>query len=322
MADHAEDRRGDHAIAAHPGLPAPHVARIHYPRVALQLLVRMRFDLLVMVGLCLVSMGLKPFLAPSLVSSTPLPMLGTAVSIFVGFRNTQAINRWWEARSLWGSVVNQSRHWRDALLALIDAGGQTAQSQSQRLRLLRLQVLAVWLLNLELRNYGLQRQRQRVLGLAADLGLATDVTLQQVSIVRAQLLRRLHAHGALSDLGLDALLRSCETFTAAVGGLQKIRNTPIPPAYDVFVRLICWLYGYALFVEFNADHAPLTGGCLFLAFLVAERIGAYVEGPFDRDGSSFSLPLNQICLSISKDLLDPDSPFADLPLCHDPSTWT
>ena len=318
MADHAEDRRGDQAIAAHPGLPAPHVARIHYPRVALQLLVRMRFDLLVMVGLCLLSMGLKAFLATTLVSSTALPMLGIAVSIFVGFRNTQAINRWWEARSLWGSVVNQSRHWRDALLALLDPGSQAVQRQ----RLLRLQVLSVWLLNLELRNYGLRNQRQRVLSLVADLGLAADVTLQQVAIARAELLRRLHTEGGLSDLGLDALLRSSETFTTAVGGLQKIRNTPIPQAYDVFVRLICWLYGYALFFEFNAAAAPLTGACLFLAFLVAERIGAYVEGPFDRDGSSFSLPLNQICLGISRDLLDQDSPFADLPLCHDPSTWT
>jgi len=47
-----------------------------------------------------------------------------------------------------------------------------------------------------------------------------------------------------------------------------------------------------------------------------------VEGPFDRDGSSFSLPLNQICLGISADLLGADSPFADLPECRDPSLWT
>jgi putative membrane protein len=284
----------------------------------LQLLVRMRLDLLVMLGLCLASMGLKSFLAATFVRTTALPMLGIAVSIFVGFRNTQAINRWWEARSLWGAVVNQSRHWRDALLALLDPAAQAGPRQ----RLLRLQVLAVWLLNLELRNYGLKIQRQRVLRLVADLGLAADVTLQQVSIARSELLRRLHAQGALSDLGLDALLRSSEAFTTALGGLQKIRNTPIPPAYDVFVRLICWLYGYALFYEFTRSDAPLTGACLFLGFLVAERIGAYVEGPFDRDGSSFSLPLNQICLGISRDLLDDDSPFADLPLCHDPSTWT
>ncbi len=299
----------------HPGPRAPHVQRIHYPRVLLQLLYRMRLDLLVMGVLCLASLGLKTVVESTLIRSTALPMLGIAVSIFVGFRNTQAINRWWEARGLWGAVVNQSRHWRDSLQALVEPGEDGA-------RLLRLQVLSVWLLNLELRNFGLLVQRQRVIALIADLGLAPDVTLQQVALVRAQALRRLHAVGGVRDMGLDALLRSCEAFTAAVGGLQKIRNTPIPPAYDVFVRLICWLYGFALFVEFSCNDAPFTGACLFLGFLVAERIGAYVEGPFDRDGSSFSLPLNQICLGISRDLLAEDSPFADLPVCDDPSIWT
>ena len=305
-------------IAIHPGPQAPHVPRIHYPRVLLQLLFRMRLDLLVMVLVCLISLALKPWLRLTLVNSTALPMLGIAVSIFVGFRNTQAINRWWEARGLWGAVVNQSRHWRDVLLALLEPDSFRPQLH----RLLRLQVLLVWLLNLELRNYALVVQRQRVMALIAEQGFAPHVTLQQVAIARAEALHRLRAQGGISELGLDALLRSAEAFTNAVGGLQKIRNTPIPPAYDVFVRLICWLYGYALFVEFNRTQAPWTGACLFLGFLVAERIGAYVEGPFDRDGSSFSLPLNQICLAISEDLLADDSPFADLPRCSDPSSWS
>jgi len=32
----------------------------------------------------------------------------------------------------------------------------------------------------------------------------------------------------------------------AIGGLQRIRNTPIPEYYDVFVRMITWLYGLQL----------------------------------------------------------------------------
>jgi ion channel-forming bestrophin family protein len=47
-----------------------------------------------------------------------------------------------------------------------------------------------------------------------------------------------------------------------------------------------------------------------------------VEGPFDRDGSSFSLPLDLICSRISSDLLGPDHPLARLPLSQDPSLWT
>ena len=44
-------------------------------------------------------------------------ILGIAASIFIGFRKTQAIGRWWEARTLWGSIVNVSRSWADTLRA-------------------------------------------------------------------------------------------------------------------------------------------------------------------------------------------------------------
>ena len=42
---------------------------------------------------------------------------------------------------------------------------------------------------------------------------------------------------------------------------------------------------------------------LFFVFLIVERIEAYVEGPFDQDGSSFPMPLNTICVGISEDLM-------------------
>jgi ion channel-forming bestrophin family protein len=309
----------DPSLVLHPGPLAPHMARRHYLRVLLQLMSRMRFDLLVMVSVCLVSLGLHPVAQHGLIKGSGLPILGIAVSIFVAFRNTQAINRWWEARSLWGAVVNQSRHWRDTLLAVL---GPQSSHPGPMGELLQLQVLLVWLLNFELRNFAQAGQRQRVMALAERLGFGAAVTTQQVCRRRAALLYQLHRDGLVSELGRDALLRSAEAFTTAMGGLQKIRNTPIPPAYDVFVRLICWLFGYALFLQFFFDNEPFTGSLLFLGFLVAERIGAYVEGPFDRDGSSFSLPLNLICQGISADLLAHDSPVDPIPTAPDPTTWT
>ena len=127
--------------------------------------------------------------------------------------------------------------------------------------------------------------------------------------------------GRLEQLG-HVLLRCAESFTDAVGGLEKVRNTPLPPVYDVFIRLISWLFGYAIFLDFSSNQSAITGILLFLAFLVAERVGAYVEGPFDRDGSSFSLPLDLMSARISSDLLGPDHPLARLPLSQDPSLWT
>jgi len=296
------------------------MARLYYPRVLLQLLWRMRWDLLLMVGLCL-AMALPGLVVQRDLITLPQveATLGIAVSVFLGFRNTQAINRWWEARSLWGLLVNQSRSWRDAVLVLLEPSG--AQGRAQR-RLLQLQVVSIWLLNFELRNFASAGLRRRVLAMVAELGLAPALTLQQLARVRTAEIQRLSAQGCLTQLGRDALIRSLVVFNDGVGGLQKIRNTPLPLAYDAFVRLIAWLFGFELYLDCLVADEPLLGAALFMGSLTAERIGAYVEAPFDRDPGSLSLPIDQICLGISDDLLADANPFADIPSCRDPSIWT
>lgn len=41
----------------------------------------------------------------------PLSIVGTAVAFYVGFKNNNAYNRMWEARKIWGGIVNSSRAW-------------------------------------------------------------------------------------------------------------------------------------------------------------------------------------------------------------------
>ena len=212
-----------------------------------------------------------------------------------------------------------SRHWRDCLHTLLCSDSVWRGEEN---RLVALQVLQVWLLNFELRGYWRQDAREAVNRLCASLGLPAETTLNHSYRARAAAIGRLRERRAISPWGRDVLLRCAESFTDAVGGLEKVRNTPLPPVYDVFIRLLSWIFGYAIFLDFTSNHSAITGILLFLAFLVAERVGAYVEGPFDRDGSSFSLPLDLICARISSDLLGPDHPLARLPLSKDPSLWT
>src|SRR5690348_4692407 len=47
-------------------------------------------------------------------------VLGTAIAFFIGFNNNQAYDRWWEARRIWGSLVNDSRSWARDVLNYID----------------------------------------------------------------------------------------------------------------------------------------------------------------------------------------------------------
>ena len=90
-----------------------------YVRLGAALLRRMHRDVIVAAVLCLLSLPIRRDIAVELTPEILLPTLGIAISVFTAFRNAQGYDRWWEARKLWGAMVNQSRNWRDQLLALV-----------------------------------------------------------------------------------------------------------------------------------------------------------------------------------------------------------
>ena len=300
--------------------PFPRLARISMVRVLAQLAWRMRWDLALMALLGGIGLGVQQIQQVQnlvLMDSSSLTTLGIAVSVFVAFRNTHAINRWWESRTLWGAIVNNSRSWRDTLGSLL---GQPQQAERQRL--VALQALLCWLLNFELRGRWCTDARQHADALSNALGLPPRIRLQEGLIRKAEEIGRLHQEGLINDWGRDALLRCSEVFTNALGGLQRIRNSPIPPTYDVFIRGICWFYGYAQFLNFVNRGDIWEGTVILVGFITAERVGAYVENPFDDDGKSFCVPMDSVCRTISGDLLGPHSPLTQLPISSDPSRWS
>jgi putative membrane protein len=249
--------------------------------------------------------------------------MGITVSIFIGFRNKQAIGRWWEARQLWGAIVNHSRNWSDILTSLLPEE-QLVSAHGRNL--VRYQVAMVWQLNFQLRNFYHQDLRRFQDYLLENLEMKPTTTLRQLGQARAIAVRNLYENKSINARGREQLMNIANATVDAIGGLERIRNTPLPASYDVFVRMLSWVFGFQLLLNFKTDGASLvgniTGVVLFLGFLMAERIGAYVEGPFDGDGSTFALPLNAICLTISRDLLGNETDSCLHHFSKDPVRWT
>lgn len=55
----------------------------------------------------------------------PLSIIGTSVAFYVGFKNNQAYDRLWEARIIWGGIVNSSRMWGSNVKAFLVANGDS-----------------------------------------------------------------------------------------------------------------------------------------------------------------------------------------------------
>lgn len=300
----------------------PRTARRDYSIVVALLLWRMRYDLLLVAGLSALILNIN---IPKdwLQSSSVVSIMGITVSIFIGFRNTEAISRWWEARQLWGSIVNHSRNWSDTLASLLP----NDQLTSHRGRnLIRYQVAMVWQLNFQLRNFYHYDLRSLQDYLLESLEMKATTTLRELGKKRAIAIRQLYEDKTITGRGREQLMNIANATMDAIGGLERIRNTPLPASYDVFVRMLSWVFGIQLLLNFNQNGSSwigdITGIILFIGFLMAERIGAYVEGPFDSDGSSFALPLNAICLTISRDLLADETDSCLHHFSKDPVRWT
>ena len=276
----------------------PETSLRDYPEVISQASRRASADLIALAALTVLLATFEPprniFLSGKAIS-----ILGIAVAIFIGFRNTQAIDRWWEARKLWGELVNSSRLWKDSLIAYLDE--ETLNKQGRLL--LSTQSALMWALNFELRNFAKKDDLELFRRLLKKSQIAEHMgSTRYLSEITMRRVNELHREGKLDDWGRNQMVNTGSLITASIGGLQRIRNTPIPPPYDVFVRILSWVFGSQLIIAFKRDGSILTGALLTAGFILAERIGSYIEGPFDKDGSTFSIPQNELCHLITDEL--------------------
>jgi putative membrane protein len=243
-----------------------------------------------------------------LLPETLVQVLGLLLSLFLGFRYSQAYNRWWEARVLWGGLVNQSRNWRDLLTRVLPS----ELPLSLRQRLLQQVVLLMWCLNAELRS----SKREAVVLAPPAQALALKLGFQHpsVQLLLQQMAKeqfKLHQAAWVDNVESREFGRVQQEITNALGGLERIRHQPLPVSSTFFIRGLTWAYGYLVFLKLDAlgpITAALVGWLVFLTFLMAERIGTFLEHPFV--DARFALPMDRFCALISLDLLGASDPLA------------
>jgi putative membrane protein len=210
-----------------------------------------------------------PDAAQSDYSAAVLSVLGIGASVFIGFRNTTAYSRWWEARTLWGGLTIGARTLHDGLTS-IDTGAPEVGVILDRMR--RRQVRYCWTLAAELRRI------PPVAGVAeltpedpADAG-AVDLLNRQAADIQT-----LAAGGHIDAQARVLLMTVTAGAATAQSGLERIRNEPVPIHYDLFIQGIAWFFGIMAFSRLDSTtHHPgsvAVGILLMTTFVVAERLG-------------------------------------------------
>jgi len=230
----------------------------------------------------------------------PLALLGSTLAIIVGLRNNASYARWWEARTLWGSAVNNSRSLARGAIAML----QGTLGEARATALVHLQIAWAHALRLALRREDPWSELEQLL--PADVlrrvrGAANVPTALQAEMGR--LLSEADQAGGLASVRLAALDRTLTELANAQGGLERIKNTPLPRQFDWFPRIFISVYSLLLPLGLVNDLGPATpigSTVISFAFYVLDQIGRDLENPFE--GTPHDVPMSAITRTIEIDL--------------------
>jgi putative membrane protein len=233
------------------------------------------------------------------INELPLPLLGSAIAIIVTFRNNASYNRWWEARTLWGQVVNSSRSLGRGLIALSD-------DASLLERLTRYQIAYVLALRCSL--LGIPHERAVApyvpCDMATGIGAHANVPTAIQNAMAADLATSRRS-GKLDAISLSSLECTLSALANCQGALERIKRTPLARQYtqfpQVFVGLYCLLLPIGL-VHGLGLLTPIGSTLVGFMFLALDRIGQDLQDPFH--GTVHDIPMQAITRTIEIDLLE------------------
>lgn len=241
--------------------------------------------------------------------SLPLALYGSAITIIIGFRNNSAYARWWEARTLWGQIVNNSRSLARQVCATLHPARAGDEAEARELaavqkRLVYCQIAFVHALRQQLRGLEPWPAIEPFLS-ASDLESLRSqrnvaLALQQ-KIGRA--LRDAKDRGWLDAFEWQSVDRNVDDLADAQGGTERIKNTPLPKQYDffpmLFVQIFCVLLPVGL-VEQMGWYTPVGSMVVGFMFLAIDKIGRDLEDPFEN--TIFDIPLTALTTTIETNL--------------------
>ncbi|WP_219854121.1 bestrophin family protein [Pseudomonas entomophila] len=232
----------------------------------------------------------------------PLTLLGSALVVLVSFRNSSAYNRWWEARTLWGALVNSSRSFARQVLTLID--NDAHGTNPIKATLLRRHVAYVNCLAAHLRREPCPPELVAFLPPSEfDRRISSNNFANDILSGSATLLAKEYQAGRLDSIRLARLESTLVDLSNAQGGMERIANTPLPYPYvyfpRLFISLFCLIVPVGL-VESLGWFTPLASTVVGFMLLAIERIGTDLQSPFR--ASEHQIQMDTICETIERNL--------------------
>jgi putative membrane protein len=264
------------------------------------------------------------------ISFVPIGLIGTAVAFYVGFKNNSSYERLWEARRIWGAIVNASRTWGTLASTYVktDDGGVTRTQLIHRhiayVNAVRIQLRAksVWNDTDTVSHILVQKQhipddsnlqhllRRLLPETEADYLFSKKNPATHIMKEQARQLDEVFRRGEINELFYFHMMNVIQEFYNQQGAAERIKNFPFPRQYAYFSKVFVWLFILILPFGLINEFAKLGDGFLWLSipsymvigwvFNTMEVVGDTSENPFEN--AINDIPMTAICRTIEIDL--------------------
>ncbi len=233
--------------------------------------------------------------------ANPFQLAGAVLGVLLVFRTNSGYDRWWEARKLWGGIVNQSRN---LAITTLSYGPPDAKWRRD---------MASWIAvfphvaRIALRGEKADERITALVGVeGAEKIAAADHMPSFVSFQIGQLLQNALAEGSLNQFAFAQAEGQRTELIDHIGGCERILKTPLPLVYAInirqFIAVFLLILPLALLHQLSSDWlVPIVTMGVAYALLSLDQIGAELQNPFPKAHLSH-LPLNDICHTIEKNV--------------------
>lgn len=232
-------------------------------------------------------------------------ILGTVISLLLAFRSNQAYDRWWEARIVWGAIVNDSRSFARQVLTFIGNLYETGPTGELKERLIKRQIAWNYALKRSLRKQDPLQEIKRLLSDSDfEFVKAYDNVPNALLKLQGMDLHRAAADGLINQYQQIELERTLMNLTDSMGKCERIKSTVFPETYTLYIRLAIYLFiavlPFSLFGLFGYISIPLIIAIGTL-FLLIEKMAVHLQDPFENKPTD--TPMSTISAKIERDLL-------------------
>lgn len=232
-------------------------------------------------------------------------MVGTIISLLLAFKSNQAYDRWWEARIIWGSIVNESRTLVRQMLTFYKDPEFSVEANEFKENFTKRQIAWCYSLGQALRNKDAIKPIKDLISedelnfVRNHQNIPNAILLLHARDLRiARKDKRLNTY---QQVEIDkTLTRLCD----AMGKCERIKNTIFPTTYSMYIRMTLCLFILllpfglvSLLSWFAIPLITVIGGMFFLI----ERMAIHLQDPFENRPTD--TPVTTISNTIEKNLM-------------------